>query len=184
MSKLKAGDLMRYYVYPSQALKLQQRNEIYDILNCCDNEFVPPLSSRKSFNQTNFEECSSKPSLQNYFDSLLTGDKKFIICYSDNQIIGFISYGTISPLNEYKNLYYVSTVCVLDNYRSQGIASSMYKILFEQAQTLKKKGIYTRTWATNISHIRLLYSLGFNKIKELVDDRGRGISTIYYIKFF
>lgn len=180
----KVGDLMQYHVYPSQMLKLQQRNEIYYILNHCDNEFVPSLSSRKSFNQTSFDECNEKSSLQDYFSSLFADDKKFVICYNDNKIVGFISYGIISPLSEYKNLYYISTVCVLVNYRNQGVASSMYKTLFEDTKILNKRGIYTRTWSTNVSHIRLLYSLGFAKIKELVNDRGRGISTIYFAVFF
>ena len=42
--------------------------------------------------------------------------------------------------------------------------------------------VYTRTWHTNISHLKVLDKLGFSLLVQLPDHRGPGMDTVYYCR--
>lgn len=44
------------------------------------------------------------------------------------------------------------------------------------------KKLKTRTWSTNDAHIHILQSIGFVMVKNIDNDRGIGINTLYFEK--
>lgn len=53
----------------------------------------------------------------------------------------------------------------------------MYAALIKR---FPKRYIFTRTWSTNLSHIRILLAMGFHEHCQISDDRGPNIDTNYY----
>jgi ribosomal protein S18 acetylase RimI-like enzyme len=106
--------------------------------------------------------------------------------FKDSVLAGFISFkrndGRVP--RDYSPSLYLSAVAVKESYRRQGIARKMYKRLFEEAEERGVKTVATRTWETNESHINLLQSLDFSKIKTVAEDRENSIDTIYFAKKF
>lgn len=79
-------------------------------------------------------------------DAILYNGKKryFLLAIVENQIIGSIEYGPVSPLivketnEEYQHLPEVGSLYVHPNYQKQGIGSKLLQGIF---QVLKSKGI-------------------------------------------
>jgi len=55
----------------------------------------------------------------------------------------------------------------------------MYKILFKEYENAN---IFTRTWSTNIAHIKILSKFNFETLCVLKNHRGVGIDTVYFVK--
>lgn len=175
-------------------------SELKALLEEVADEFVPSLFYRDA-NCITLSSINTKDqkTIDNYFNSI---KDNFVILaqYCENtaledSVIGALCF-TIkdSPVVPNVNLFdvsekyiYVSTIVVKKEYRRQGIAQKMYKFLFD---ILKDKGalfnqrikyLVTRTWSTNEVSKKLLSSLGFQQVKVLKDDRGKGIDTEYYM---
>lgn len=155
--------------------KKQYMNDISLLLQKCDKEFIPPLSSRKGSLDTKLIDCTNND-ISGYRDSLLSQD--FIIALDENdKVTGFLSYVSMSIFDIKCN--YVSTIITDKDYRKQGVARALYKVM-EEVSSLP---IMVRTWSTNYKHMGLLNSLGFGCIKTIKNDRGTGIDTVYYIQY-
>lgn len=44
------------------------------------------------------------------------------------------------------------------------------------------RSIFTRTWATNAAHFRVLEKLGFSQCARLKNHRGEGMDTVYFCR--
>ena len=55
----------------------------------------------------------------------------------------------------------------------------MYASLFEE---YKDVNIFTRTWSTNMAHIKILSKFDFEKMSVIENDRGEGIDKVYFKK--
>lgn len=156
--------------------------QILKMLTNCGNEFVPPLASRKSTIQSDLisfhENACDIP--YEYFETL---KKQHILIAEENDIVmGFMSFkeNHINDIitNQHLPNIYISTIIADKNFRRQGVTKALYQSLLEKC---KDKNIFTRTWSTNVSHIKLLTGLGFAEFKRIPDDRGNGIDTVYFI---
>lgn len=170
------------------------KNQLWKILQEIDYEFIPPLSYRESTTDQFENEVleTEKPDL--YFDGLL--EQKIIVSKkkANNIVTGFISYrpcyivkGTAEESISNKELeiecHYISTIGVSKGARGNGITRMFYKEIEREVTKSKLNNwVATRTWSTNITHIRILESLGYKKIIELKNDRGTGIHTVYFAK--
>ena len=96
----------------------------------------------------------------------------FCFSYKENY-----SCAEISP-KELPNIY-ISTLIVSPNARGKGVTKALYGKLFSEYENIN---IFTRTWSTNIAHIKILEKYGFKVIQVIKDDRGNGIDTIYFKK--
>ena len=166
--------------YCEQLIDAQQLADLRELLILCDKEFVPHLSARESTTQMDlspaddvdrvpeayFREISSQPAI-----IALEGDRLIaIMSFKHDYICEHISW-------DYAPNLYVTTVIVHPKYRHHGIAGKLYAKLLKR---YPRHYVFTRTWSTNLSHIRILLSIGFHEHCCLRDDRGAGIDTVYY----
>jgi ribosomal protein S18 acetylase RimI-like enzyme len=152
--------------------------DIWELLKSANNDFVPPLSARNSTCQKDMKTDQSEadePLL--YFDMLKS--QSFILAIENNRAVGFISFISDKQIEQDLKGNYITTIIVDSDFRNHGITRKMYSKLFEISYN---KNIITRTWSTNYTHIHLLETLNFKLIKEIENDRGNGISTVYYCK--
>ena len=157
-------------------------DEIYTLLEQCDNEFFPPLSCRSSTTQKNLTDIQrNSDGIKNYFEQMKS--QKILVAVEDEKLIGFVSFreNHITDVISSEDLpnIYVSTLLVNFDARGRGFARKMYDYLFD---TYKTHNVFTRTWSTNFKHIKILEKFGFETFKTLVDDRGKGIDTVYFKK--
>ena len=167
-------------------LEKEEQQSIYDdayqMLEAADNEFVPPLSFRSSSTQRNFSKnLKSRDGIRQYFEQLK--NQRFAVAYEDGALIAFVSYKenyscVEIPPKELPNIY-ISTLIVSPSARGKGVTKALYGRLFSEYENVN---IFTRTWSTNIAHIKILEKYGFEVIQVIKDDRGNGIDTIYFKK--
>ena len=79
-------------VTPDHPLTEQQKTAVWSILCLCQDEFVPPLSRRRSTTQQFISESVTSDHFQPtaYYQELL--QQSFLLVQLDRQIIGFLSY--------------------------------------------------------------------------------------------
>lgn len=154
--------------------------QIKNMLVIADSEFVPPLSQRCSTTQADMTP-NSNGGIENYFNEMK--NQRFVVAVENDELLGFVSYrenhtsDDIEP--DYVPNIYISTLIVSSNARGKGLTRRMYDHLF---QTYSSSYILTRTWSTNIAHIKILEQYGFTTHKVLIDHRGKGIDTVYFVK--
>ena len=153
---------------------------IRDLLVLCDKEFTPPLSARSSTTQLDLHSSEeSKSGIEEYFVEI--SKQSAVVATFKGEVVGFVSfkydYVCEYITKDFAPNVYVSTIIVHPKYRHRSIASSMYEVLIKK---LPKHYIFTRTWSTNLSHIRILLSLGFHEHCQISNDRGENIDTNYY----
>ena len=100
-------------------------------------------------------------------DGELNGYISFIKDYNNEEIAGL----------ESPNLY-VSTVILTPSCRGKNVTRQAYEYLFNEL--FPNRTVYTRTWSTNIAHIKILRSFNFSQMLVKENDRGSGIDTVYY----
>ncbi len=157
-----------------------QVKKMLDLLASVDNDFLPPLSSRESSSTINLNSMSSANGLQDYLNSLRT-QKNYCIMEND-KIIGLASIREnhrLPDLPKWSECEYLTTIAVLPQYRRQGLAIKLYKLIFTHTKESVSKKLVTRTWHTNYSHINLTQILGFKEILRIKDHRMPGLDTIY-----
>lgn len=157
----------------SDGILKEYQQQIRNLLILCDNEFVPPLSSRISSTQQQLKNAMPQNHfVDNYFACLC--DQMNCILVEDNKVIGFVSYieNTVTELE-----VYISTIIVNPDYRRKRYAQELYRHILTCYPDTK---IRVRTWSTNVGHINLLNHLGFTEYRRIKDDRGEGIDTIYF----
>lgn len=184
------------YLKPIELIKCKDyMNNILDILVECDKEFVPPLSSRNSTRQVDFNfkgiyDTDKKPI--EYLKKIT--EQHNILVIQDGAVIAFMSYIYDYDRNEFfnkKNIddinNYISTICVRKEFRSKGIAEKMYEYI-ENAlpKDISSQYVSTRTWSTNISHINLLKKRNYENTHTIKNDRiledGTKVDTVYFCK--
>lgn len=181
------------YLEPIELIKHKNyMNDILDILVECDKEFIPPLSSRNSTRQTNFNYTETDTRPMEYFKMITQQNN--ILTIQDGVVIAFMSYIYNYDKDEFFNKEnvndinnYITTICVRKEFRGKGLAEKMYEYIED---TLLKKiespYISTRTWSTNIPHINLLKKRNYENTHTIKNDRsledGTKVDTIYFGK--
>lgn len=168
---------------------------IYNLLIACDKEFVPPLSTRNTTTQVNFNLGCTLSDLYPYQYLTDILKQQNILAIVDDLIVGIMSFrynykfGEAFDINISKDALnnYVSTICINKDYRRYGIAGRLYNYI-ENNLPNKYKGDYvsTRTWSTNKSHINLLYKYNYSLAYTVANDReynGTKLDTLYFIKY-
>ena len=141
-------------------------DEILNMLELCDKEFVPPLSLRSSTTQSDLKSKEeNKIGVKSYFDEVI---KQHLMVVTENEkLLGFVSFkenftnDKISE-NELPDIYISTLIVLFDEY--------------------KDVNIFTRTWSLNTAHIKILKEFGFETFSVLENHRGEGIDTVYFIK--
>ena len=174
--------MSKIIIYNEEFLKNEEYIlQIKNILQKYNNEFVPPLSYRSGTLDRDLIH-STENSIDNYLQDILK--QNIVYATIDNQVIGFVSYIKNYSCKELENMkcFYISTIIIKEEYRRQYLSFRLTDIIYQQAKK-EKLPIIERTWSTNFSQINSLNKLGFTRIKEIKNDRGNGINTLYFIKY-
>lgn len=136
---------------------------IKELLSLCDKEFVPPLSSRISTSQADLTpDLQVLSGIDEYFNEV--AEQSAIVVTKKDEVVAFISFKkdyTCEHISlEFRPNLYVTTIIVSPKYRNQNLAGLMYDFLVKK---FPKHYIFTRTWSTNLSHIRILLTKKFHE---------------------
>ena len=159
--------------------KEQYKEELFKILTQNDTAFVPPLSQRSGTTQTDFGQQHNPNGVADYLEQMLT--QQIVGVFLENKLVGFVSYIENREADAFclPNIY-LSTLVLQPETRGMGITKKLYHHLFNELYP--ERNVYTRTWSTNIAHIKILMGFGFEEYKRIPDDRGQDIDTVYYAK--
>ena len=147
-----------------------------------DKDFIPPLSARSSTTQKDLSsQNGSMEGLKSYFEEMKS--QRFMVCVDGDILVSFVSFKenfTNDKIHDedLPNIY-LSTLIMRPEYRGQKVTQTLYGTLFD---IYADSSIFTRTWSTNIPHIKILSKFDFETIATLKNDRGEGIDTVYFAK--
>jgi len=165
--------LLEQVTDPNHLTQLEQ------LLAAADQEFIPPLSSRSSTTQGTLSGGeSASDGVRAYFDAMK--DQAMVLAMDGDRLAGFMAFrfdhtcDQIGP-ETLPNMY-ASTSVVSPDYRGQGLMRRFYETMI---RVYPERGVYTRTWTGNISHLNVADRLGFTRLCCLKDHRGPGIDTVY-----
>ena len=177
--------------YVGKVTDEKEKQQIWELLCECDQEFWPPLSARNSSVQKDLrggapaEEQTGgtvqKPTV--YFDEMI--GQEFILAFDeDGNVAGFMTFKkdyTCDALRDFGTSLYITTICVKKELRRQHIMSGLYDCMeTTAAKACSCPRISTRTWSENEAHMKGLQHRGYRLLAVLKDDRGPGIDTVYY----
>ena len=150
-------------------------------MRLCDNDFVPPLSARSSTTQKSLVGGkSTDEGLISYMTEMLS--QVVLGAFDNGNLLGFVSFkeNYISDVISGSDLpnIYLSTLMLKSEARGKNLTQKMYDYLFNTLYT--DRSIFTRTWSTNIAHLKILEKFNFKLIKTIKNDRGNGIDTVYF----
>lgn len=162
--------------------KQKYKNDMIEIMQICDGDFVPPLSSRSSTTQSNLRSGEySKDGILNYYTEM---EKQDILAAieDDGSLLGFVSYkqNYVSEIVTKTPNIYLSTLMLHPDSRGRHLTQKMYEYLFYELYP--NRYIFTRTWSTNAAHIKILSNFSISEFHRIKDDRGEGIDTVYFTK--
>ncbi len=162
--------------------------DLWRLLVAADREFVPPLSSRNDTTQADLDGAPAAdapaPGPTAYLASLLEQD--LLVAEAGGRVVGLASFRphhrvTLPDGAVLEPVTYLSTLIVDAEARGLGVARGLYALLDEVAAAVGAP-IVTRTWSTNHAHGRVLAAVGLRELARIVDDRGPGVDTVYYVK--
>ncbi|MBQ5777912.1 MAG: hypothetical protein IIV97_03730 [Oscillospiraceae bacterium] len=169
------------FVVLDSAAKAKHRKDIEAIMSLCDSDFVPPLSSRRGTTQSDLSGKASPGSgIGAYCDEMMK--QEVLAAVSESRILGFVSYrenmvsGDIGE-DTLPNIY-ISTLLLHPDSRGMHLTARMYDHIFNTLYP--ERSIFTRTWSTNLAHIKILAGFDFCEMKRIKNDRGEGIDTVYF----
>ena len=159
--------------------KNQYKSALLEILTQNDAAFVPPLSQRTGTTQTTFGQAHNPNGVADYLEQMLT--QQIMGVFLECKLVGFVSYIENREAENFclPNIY-LSTLVLQPETRGMGITKKLYHHLFNELYP--ERNVYTRTWSTNIAHIKILMGFGFEELKRIPNDRGNGSDTVYYYK--
>ena len=122
--------------------------QIFSHLTECDNNFIPPLSSRVDLQTYSRKIFEKSVSFEAWLDSVLVG---MINAYLDDasELTGFIT-----------------NVSILKEYMGKGIASTLLEICLKHARCLGFRRIRLEVSRESTAAIKLYSLAGFRVIKE------------------
>lgn len=156
--------------------------QIFEMMLAGDKDFIPPLSARSSTTQKDLSSTKSNvEGLKSYFDEMKT--QRFMVCLDSDILVSFVSFKENFTNDKIHNddlpNIYLSTLIMRPEYRGQKVTQTLYETLFD---IYADASIFTRTWSTNIPHIKILSNFDFEIIDTLKNDRGERIDTVYFAK--
>ncbi len=138
--------------------------KIVEFLKIVDKEFVPPLSERGDINDRVRKEFS---------------EGHYLIYEENNGVVGILCLFDKWKKERYG---YISILAVHPKMRRRGIGSKLIEYAICRLKEKGIKDVYTRTWSTNKVGLRFYKRLGFMSDRIIINDRSKGIHTVYLKK--
>ncbi len=152
---------MRVFEYKGDE---EEYDMVYRMFELVNNDYLPPL-----FSEGSIEEYIKE----------VKNDGKMLYIKEENKIIAMITYWHFYPR---ENSAYISTISVLKEYRSKGLAKLLMNKCFNDLRSQNIKLVKLKTWSTNKITNKFYPKFGFEQIGVIKDARGRDIDTILYSK--
>lgn len=157
-------------------------DQIFEMMIAGEKDFVPPLSARSSTTQKDLTSNEgSMEGLRSYFEEMKS--QRFMVCVDGDVLVCFLSFKENFTNDKISDAdlpnIYMSTLIMRPQYRGQKVTQTLYGKLFD---LYSHASVFTRTWSTNIPHIKILDKFDFETIATLKNDRGEGIDTVYFAK--
>ena len=173
------------FLPPDGELTEKEKQEIYEILEACDQDFWPPLSERAGTAEKHLTgDSSHNPGVTDYYRELMT--QKNFLWKQGERTIAFLSFRPeyhCPQLSRFPKVCYLTTLCLLKEFRGKGLSVRIYRDVLEYLHSRYPDATPTlRTWSTNGPQIHLMKKLHFEPVAVLKDDRGPGVDTIYFAK--
>ena len=172
----------------------KEAQAIKEIIIACDNDFIPPLTFRGDAKAPIKEQELHESDVTPYLTQVLA-QENIVALNEESEIVAFMSFKNKYPHTEnfpgvYKDgdvVNYISTICVLEEYRRFGITRRFYELMEESLpKSVWGECVSTRTWSTNDGHLRLLEKRGYTLTHTIPEDRvtetGEKLDTVYYCK--
>ena len=169
------------FILLDEGMKSKYRKDIEAIMSLCDSDFVPPLSKRNGTTQREFSGSGiSGGGIEAYCDEMMK--QEVLAAISGSKLLGFVSYreNMVSReiMEESLPNIYISTLLVHPESRGMRLTARMYDYILNTLYP--ERNIFTRTWSTNLAHIKILAGFDFCEMKRIDNDRGDGTDTVYY----
>lgn len=171
-------------IYRGNTLTKEEQDQIWEILCACDEEFYPRLSARESSSQKRLDlgEGGGQALPVTYFREMIR--QEFILALEGERIIGFMTFKKdyiCDALQAFGTSLYITTVCVRSDCRRKGVMKALYTFMEQEAPVrCGCSRISTRTWSLNTAQLHELDRRGYERLAVLVDDRGKGVDTVYF----
>ena len=171
--------------YKGNHLTEREKEQIWEILCQCDEEFYPKLSARNSSSQKNLRDAeagtvSEKPVV--YYEEMIK--QYFVLAYMEEEVVGFMTFKPdyeCEALSSIGPSLYITTVCVRKEKRGLGVMKALYTTMEQEvSEAFDCNCISTRTWSLNNAQIHELTKRGYESPAVLKDDRGPGVDTVYF----
>ncbi|MGN1059026.1 MAG: GNAT family N-acetyltransferase [Clostridia bacterium] len=157
-------------------------DELLALFALCDDDFLPPLSARTGTTQKNFTAGGGTAEEPVAYCREIMAQKGFLVT-ENGRLAALLSFRenytcSVISADTFPNTY-ISTIVVHPNYRGKGLGSKLYHALME---AYSDHQIFTRTWSTNASQLRILPKMQFHEFARIQNDRGAGIDTVYFCR--
>ncbi len=100
----------------------------------------------------------------------------FLFLGGDSEAVGFAA---ILP-HEAEGILSIGPVYVREKYQGRGLGRKLVEEIISWAEDRGSKGLFTQTWGENVRSRRVLERLGFEFLKEKLNTRVNGDSTVQY----
>ncbi len=159
------------------------RYQLLEILRSVNEDFIPPLAKRKPIDYwlTLFEKGRI---LYSSLRGIVVG---FLVYYPDlndniyPEIAGTVNLNPIvAGIQNFNLVSYLHFITVTPEFRGYGIGSQLLSNLLKiHRKENPAKRLRVATWSSNLTSLSLYRKHGFHIYKHLLDDRGKGLNSIY-----
>lgn len=174
-------------LYHTDKLNDIEKQQVKALLFECQDEFVPPLSSRSGTNKPLQIQEGEEVGFETYFKAM--AKQHFVLAYDEeledsefggHKLLGFLTYIPKTSVSFFhEEAAYISTVCTTASARGKGVAKAMYAHV---GSILHNTDITLKTWSTNYAQINMLPKLGYTMYQQVDHDRGQDIHTVYFCR--
>lgn len=149
--------------------------QVRRFIELVDTDFHPPLSERGGGIPERIDADLDTPKA-NY---LVARSKENDSYDHTDEILGMIGYTRYWKSDDSA---YINFLATHPKHRNHGISRALCLRLEEFLIKLDVKRMYLCTWSGNPAAIQFYDKLGYYAYSVVLDDRGRGMNTIYYKK--
>lgn len=170
--------------YKGNILTSKEKEQIWEILCECDQEFYPSLSARESSSQKQLKVDGTKEQAlpHSYFKEMIA--QEFLAALEGDRMVGFMTFKKdylCEALEDFGTSLYITTVCVRKDCRGKGVMKELYSFMErEMPKKYQCPRISTRTWSLNEAQLHELDKRGYQRLAVLKNHRGNGVDTIYF----
>lgn len=123
--------------------------------NICDDLLTKLIQDERQYDESIDENFKVK----NFYSNVIKVDTNILLAYEEDNIIKGYIY--LKPHFEEKNAYIVDAIFVLEEYRNNGIAKSLFKEAINITKSMDMKNLYISVFVDNKRAYYLYKSLGF-----------------------